>query len=74
MLEREGKAFILSPEEYVREVDEVRRWFGYYGDISVVIENPNDDNMIQAKDLADMALATQEHSDSGTLEGFDVLD
>jgi hypothetical protein len=73
-MEREGKAFIVNPKKNVREVTEVRKWYGFYNDISVVMENPNDDNMMQAKDLAEMGLATQEHSDSGTLEGFDTVD
>jgi ribonuclease HI len=74
VMEREGKAFIVNPKKNVREVTEVRKWYGFYNDISVVMENPNDDNMMQAKDLAEMGLATQEHSDSGTLEGFDTVD
>lgn len=71
LLEREGKAFIDNPTEYQHEVQQVRQWFGYYGRILVVMGNQNDENMIQARGLADMGLATQEHSDSGTLEGFD---
>lgn len=69
---------LTSMYGYGSEVTEVRRWYGYYDDISVVVEDPDDvllpqkshDSMVQAKDLAKMGLATQEHSDSGTLEGL----
>lgn len=74
MMEREGKAFLSNPQKNSREVTEVRRWYSFYSNISVVVENPDDDNMMQAKDLAEIGLATQEHSDSGTLEGFDTAD
>lgn len=70
MLERDGKAFVVDSD--VNEVIEARRWYGYYGDITVVVEDPQDDSMVQARDLAEIALATQEHSDSGTLDGFDA--
>lgn len=67
ILEKSGKAFVESFFEYEHEVQEVRQWFGHYGKISIV-ENMNNNNMLQAKDLANIALATQEHVDSGTLE------
>lgn len=73
MLERDGKAFVVNPKKNTAEVEEVRKWFGFYNDIAAIVENPNDDNMVQARDLAEMALNTQEHSDSGTLEGFDTV-
>lgn len=72
MLEREGKAFVSKPSKNEKAVTEMRRWFLDYGDITVIIENPNDDNMLQAKDQADIALATQTHSDSGTSQSFDM--
>ena len=42
------------------EITEIRKWYGYYDDISVVVEDPDDillpqkshDSMVQAKDLA----------------------
>ena len=79
MLKRDGKAFAEVPTEYQHEVQMVRQWFGYYDQIIVVAENPQivtqtDENMLQAKDLADMGLITQEHADSGTLERFDSFD
>jgi len=72
MLEREGKAFVAGISENTHVVDEIRKWFGFYSNISIIVENPNDDNMIQAKDFADIALVTQEHSDSGTLDSFNI--
>ena len=72
ILEKSGKAFIESLSEYKREAQEVRQWFGYYSRILVIVENQNDENMLQAKDLANIGLATQEHSDSGTLDGLDL--
>ncbi len=71
MLECEGKAFIASPSKNVVEVREMRRWFSYYSDILVIVENPNDDHMAQAKDQAEISLSTQTHSDSGTLQSFE---
>lgn len=68
MLEKSGKAFVESFFEYEYEIKEVRQWFGYYGKMYFVVGDMSNENMLQAKYLADIALATQEHADSGTLE------
>jgi ribonuclease HI len=59
-------------QEHPDEIVEARKWFGYYNDISVVLEDRNHDLMIQARKLAKVGLNTQERSDSGT-EEFDTI-
>jgi hypothetical protein len=55
-----------------REIQETRRWYSYYNNITTVLEDHNNSNITQARDLAEIGLTTQERSDSGTLEGLDI--
>ena len=77
ILERgdDGSSFIVEPTKHVNAIAEMRRWFSYYDEIIVVVEDPDDplaNYMTQAKDQADIALATQTRSDSGTLLSLDA--
>lgn len=72
MLKRDGQNFVMSPAKNAEIVEEMRRWFSYYKNISVIVENQNDEHMLQAKDLAEVGLATQIRSDSGTMQSFSL--
>lgn len=70
-----GKDFVVKPTKNVDAIAEMRRWFSYYNEITVVVEDLDDPlipNMTQAKDQADIALVTQMRSDSGTLLSLDT--
>ena len=65
-----GKDFVVKPTKNVDTIAEMRRWFSYYDEITVIVEDPDDplaNYMTQARDQADIALTTQTRSDSGTL-------
>lgn len=53
-------------QENTREIVEARKWFGFYGNVSVAKEDSNHALMMRARSLAKMGLDTQERSDSGT--------
>lgn len=67
MLSKNGRSFVYEPLEDIVVVKDLRRWFGYYNNIRIMIENGNDDHMTQVFDLANNGLMTQEHIDSGTI-------
>ena len=72
-----GKDFVVKPTKDVDIIAEMRRWFSYYDDITVIVEDPDDplsNSMTQAKDQADTALITQMRSDSGTLLSLNAGD
>jgi hypothetical protein len=47
---------------------EMKRWYGYYDDVTIVAADVEDNNILTAKELADETMTTQEMSDSGTME------
>jgi len=75
LLKMDGQHFVVSPSKNKQEVEELRRWYGYYKDIAVYRYNRYTDRsdvgvlaecIVRAKELANRALESQEHFDSGT--------
>lgn len=82
MLIKESKyTYKVNPRKNKKEVEELRRWFGYYKDISVIMYNRHNlgddvigtDVISRVQDLAKRALESQEHYDSGTVGVDDVI-
>jgi ribonuclease HI len=69
-----------NPRKNKEEVSELRRWFGYYKDITIILYNKfnaggdvmDTETIARVQELAKRALESQEHYDSGTVGVDDV--
>jgi hypothetical protein len=52
-----------DPEEFLYEIVALRTWYGYYKSITIIV-SPMDERVVE---LANIALDTQQHYDSGTI-------
>lgn len=57
----------VKPSVNKEIVEEMRKWASYYQNLAIVVDKDNP-IVVRAKDLADVALATQINTDSGTKE------
>jgi|10_taG_2_1085330.scaffolds.fasta_scaffold00790_10 hypothetical protein len=76
LLEKENKhTFKATSKKNKSEIEEMRRWFGYYKSISMVKYNQHADMDVEILtrtiQLAQDALESQQHHDSGTI-GLDA--
>lgn len=67
LLAKSEDGYIESVTQYQKEVAEMRRWFEYYNDITLILDASNNMNIIEAQNLARTALQTQKNTDSGTI-------
>lgn len=71
ILAKKGRSFVLkTPDSYQATITDLRKWFGFYDNISIVVESDDNKYMQYALNMAKIGLTTQERWDSGT---FDTL-
>lgn len=56
-------------ENYPHQFAEMRRWYSYYNNISLILDTSDDENLVQANKLASIACKTQKNTDSNILIG-----
>jgi len=64
LLVKDGDDFKQTPKKNVEEVEELRKWYGYYANIKVV--EAKADDLAQAMTMAKECADTQEPADTGT--------